>query len=529
MRRPAHSPFVNGLRSASLGLGAILVALASPALQAQPEIIDSTDVEGPIDDFTSHTYSVSAGGIGTFADRTIIRRFSAPITEIRVTIVEGDADDIGFVGGQRVTDVRPQCAGVGGVQAPVDITDQVTVSSNEASLTLRAQENCCCVTGWGSATQGDRKDARLHWEVSLGPNIEITLDPEPPMERYVIDAAPTMPMIRATAKIVGVTPDPTLDTTFTWNASLAVDERDPPREVLFDDDIEQDTTTQGEAPYLLELRERSAIRGGRLKLTASATVEGEMLEGETEDDLRVDGTNAQRLEIQREIESGVGGGIQDLAGGDVSDALKRMACQENQQRQFNAGPNGGIGPVTISFDDGIGIFQITLTNNCPNPFTDCPQVLFDWRANVAEGIANFADKVGPGRRYPGALRSGSSTYPEFIRDTINPMRRAQGLRPLPGIPAPSFTTGGRLGADPPNQLLEDAVRGVNGFAGTLFGLALHEFAPDTDFLLQVPDDELAGLNANPRVWRRVPANERPTVGDPDYVARVTAQSPECGG
>lgn len=532
MGRPSCPSPANDLGPRSLGIAVLLGVLAVPAAHSQlpPEIIDSTHLEGPIDDFTTHTYSVRASGIGTFADRTIVRRFSAPITELRVTIVEGDADDIGFVGSLLVTDVRPRCAGVGGVQAPVDVTSQVTVSGSEAGLTLRAQENCCCVTGWGSATQGDRRDARLHWEVTFGgPEIEITLDPEPPMDRYVVDAAPAMPTIRATAKVVGVTPDPTPDTTFTWNASLAVDERVPSREVLFDDGIVQDTTTQGEAPYLLELVDSSAILGGRLKLKASATVEGEILEGETGDGLRVEGTNPQRLEIQREIENGVGAGTQGLAGGDVSDALQRMACQENRQRQFTAPPNGGIGPVTISFDDGVGIFQITLTNNCPNPFNDCHQVFFDWRANVAEGIANFRSKVGPARRYPGALRGPSSTYAEFIRSTINPMRRAQGLRPLPGIPAPPFSTGGLLGDAPPNQLLEDAVRGVNGFAGTLFGLVLHEFAPDTDFLLQVPNAELPGLNTDSRVWRRVPAAERPNSGDRDYVANVTGHSPECGG
>lgn len=362
-----------------------------------------------------------------------------------------------------------------------------------------------------------------------GRDIEITLDPEPTGGQYVIDATPTMPMIRATAKVVGVTPDPTPDTTFTWKASLAVDERMPAQEVLFDDDIVQDTTTQGEDPYLLELTERDAIRGGRLKLKASATVDGEMLEGETEDGLKVDGTNPQRSAIQDEIEMGVGGGVQGLDGDDVTDALQRVACQESNQRQFSAVANGGVGGPLISFDDGVGIFQITRTTNCPDPFQDCRQVLFDWRENVEEGIANFGEKVGPGRRYPGALRGGRSTYPEFIRNTINPMRRAQGLRPIPGIPAPPFSTDGLMGDDPPNRLLEDAVRGVNGFAGTLFGLVLHEFAPDTDFLLTVPNDELPGLNTDARVWRRVPAGERPNVGDPNYVANVTGQSPQCGG
>jgi hypothetical protein len=136
---------------------------------AAQEVIDSTGLPGPIiDDETTHTYSVRAGGIGTFADHTIVRRFSAPIQDLRLTIVDGRADDIGYVGSLLVTNTVPSCAGVSSVVAPVDVTSQVTVNGDEATLTLRAQENCCCVTGWGSATQSDRADARLHWEVTLG-------------------------------------------------------------------------------------------------------------------------------------------------------------------------------------------------------------------------------------------------------------------------------------------------------------------------------------------------------------------------
>ena len=151
----------------SLAAAVLVTVLTGAAVEAQ-EVIDSTDLASPIDDFTTHTYSVGAGPIGSFADHTITRRFGAPIKEIHVTIVGGRADDIGFVGGLLVTNVVPQCSDVATVVAPVDVSSQVTVSGAEASLTLRAQENCCCVTGWGSATQGDRADARLHWEVTLG-------------------------------------------------------------------------------------------------------------------------------------------------------------------------------------------------------------------------------------------------------------------------------------------------------------------------------------------------------------------------
>jgi hypothetical protein len=53
------------------------------------------------------------------------------------------------------------------VVAPVDVTSQVTVSGNTASFVLRAQENCCCFTGWGSATEFGRQNAKFHWEVTF--------------------------------------------------------------------------------------------------------------------------------------------------------------------------------------------------------------------------------------------------------------------------------------------------------------------------------------------------------------------------
>ena len=76
------------------------------------------------------------------------------------------------------------------------------------------------------------------------------------------------------------------------------------------------------------------------------------------------------------------------------------------------------------------------------------------------------------------LNGASSTYSDFVQNTVNPQRIVMGLLPIPlPPPAPAFSTAGMLGAGPPNQLLEDAVRGYNGYAGPkLFGNLLHEFS-----------------------------------------------------
>lgn len=156
----------------------ILVWLGTiPGAVAQcPETIDSTgNTASQIDDFTEHTYSVPAGGVGTFADCTITRNFANPIQSLTLTIVGGRADDIGFVGGLQVTDAPPACSDVSTVVAPVNVTSQVTINGASATFVLRAQENCCCSTGWGSATQGDRPNARMHWQVTFqGHDVQLT-------------------------------------------------------------------------------------------------------------------------------------------------------------------------------------------------------------------------------------------------------------------------------------------------------------------------------------------------------------------
>jgi hypothetical protein len=136
----------------------IIVAAPPAFAQAPPPTIDHT----------SYTYSVPAGGIGSFASMPVTRTFDQPIASLRLFIVAGQADDIGYVGARMVTSMPAMCAGVGAVTGEQEVTDQVTISGNTASFVLRAQENCCCTTGWGSATAAGRADALFRWEVTLG-------------------------------------------------------------------------------------------------------------------------------------------------------------------------------------------------------------------------------------------------------------------------------------------------------------------------------------------------------------------------
>ena len=156
-----------------VGIAALLALSApTPAAYAQtssrkPAAVVTADPTLEFTDFTEYTYSVGAGGIGSFADLPVTRTFDHPIVSLTLSIVAGRADDIGYVGSRLVTDIAPMCADVGTVTSVQDVTDQVTISGNTASFVLRAQENCCCVTGWGTATQSDRADARFQWDVKL--------------------------------------------------------------------------------------------------------------------------------------------------------------------------------------------------------------------------------------------------------------------------------------------------------------------------------------------------------------------------
>ena len=85
-----------------------------------------------------------------------------------------------------------------------------------------------------------------------------------------------------------------------------------------------------------------------------------------------------------------------------------------------------------------------------------------------------------------------------------------------------------IGSNPINMLLEDGVRGYNGFAGpSLYGSVLHEFRPDVDFLTSASNALLANLGTNTAVWHRVPIADRGNSGDPNYVGNVTVRTTAC--
>lgn len=217
---------------------------------------------------------------------------------------------------------------------------------------------------------------------------------------------------------------------------------------------------------------------------------------------------------------------------DIQDCFHRILRQESLQHQlvqFDANPNGGTGDPVVSFDNGVGISQVTKNDNQGHSMFSA-SAFWNWQANLMLGWQQLQSKLKTGYGYPAQLR-GSANYHNFIKQVVNPKRQSNGLKPISGFPVPPFTDGGMIGEQPPNQLLEDAVRGYNGYAGstelggiTIFGSFLHEFVPDENYLETLPSSALKNLGNDPNFWRRVDPSERPpNIGDPDYVENVIAQ------
>ena len=387
--------------------------------------------------------------------------------------------------------------------------------------------------------------------VGTAADISVTLLNPPVNGKYLITDVPEMPLIRARAQVVGPIPNPTATTTFTWGVDLNAIRRNGAL-VPYSSYVVQSAQTLGAADYTLSFTDASAFMGGRLAITAKAVVDTQLTVGQ-KDNLEIQGTNPRRAVLRSQVDTSVDSRtFSELISSDVKDALKRIACQESRQAQFVGAPDGGIGSVLLSSDnrDGVGIFQIT---TAVTPLINNPQIAFNWRMNVNAGASVFAEKAKFARNYPAQLRKNESYKVWIGREVINPARCNAGLQPigleivpkepvdtyaarcmsilakiLGDAPAPDFEKIGAIGSSPTNRLLEDAVRGFNGYAGPKrFDLFLHEFLPDENFLKSVPDVALGTLQQNPNVWRRVLPSERGTEGDPQYVQKVTMKQAVC--
>jgi hypothetical protein len=295
-----------------------------------------------------------------------------------------------------------------------------------------------------------------------------------------------MPLIQAQAQIVGVAPDPTLTTTFTWVVNIrfrCVDcAHGPPREI---NDEFQLSSLGGTCPIAFP-----RVRGGDLTVSVSANLSAGRLE-QTTRGMRIQGVNPQRTLV-------------NAACGTV--ALQKIVLHESQRRQFDAVAETGISECPLFSGDGlggVGLLQIT----SPPPTDDDH---WNWLENIVHGRRIFHDKQALARQYPTTVRI-SAAFRQLV-ERFNSSRT-----PAAVIVLPDFTAA---------QLNLDTIRGYNGWAGhDLFGNHLHEFRVPVDIKGNLQVSVGAG-NRGVIAWQRVPAADRPQdSGDPDYVNHVQSQVP----
>jgi hypothetical protein len=314
-----------------------------------------------------------------------------------------------------------------------------------------------------------------------------------PADNTVFDIAPgtaatgpVMPVIQAQARFVGMTPDPTATTRFSWVIKIKFQcsncRNGKTREI--NDELRL-TTVGGNCTINFP-----RVRGGDLTISVAADGPAKCYGTDTKG-LKIRGANPPRAAVNG-------------ACGTVS--LQKMVVQESGRRQFDAASDTGLSFCPLFSGDrlgGVGLLQIT--NPAPSD-DDC----WSWLANINHGIQIMNGKRSTARAYPAQVRN-SGGFRQLVQQFT------AGKTPPPTIVLPDFTA---------DQLELDTIRGYNGWAGRdAFGNNLHEF--------RVPQDAAGNLvvtlNATNRgtiVWERVPAADRPqNTGDPNYVGNVMSRIP----
>jgi hypothetical protein len=336
--------------------------------------------------------------------------------------------------------------------------------------------------------------------LSSGCATAIALDVSLPDEKatYTVTTDPAMPQVAAQARVAGVTPDPTATTSIHWTADLRFDATECPDGIAARSHHITLTHTAAGGQYTPAFNE---LRGGSLTFTAVAARDAQRRPYQSRA-VQILGTNPNRSAIQAAL---------------PHDTLRRIACQESEQRQFAADANGGVSACPLFSSDGLGgVGIMQLTNPAPTA-----EEIWSWRANVAGGVTLFNSKIADARSFPAQVRT-SQGYRTLLNH-LNTVRAQQNLPPLQ-VALPDYTSGD---FDANLQQLElDSLRGYNGYpAGGQFGLRMHEFQVVTDAVTGAIALDADG-NA---LWERVPVAARPHLNDPDYVNRILARDPRCGG
>jgi hypothetical protein len=292
-----------------------------------------------------------------------------------------------------------------------------------------------------------------------------------------------MPAIKAQARVVGVTPDPTATTNFEWAATLelnaATTPNGPARKIA---NVPISQSLVG-GKFTLQF---SQVHGGILTLTVEAQIDKQVLRASVTG-IKVGGTNPSSQLVAQKF---------------PDKTLRQIVAHESSTRQF-----AGIDAMPLWSGDRkgrVGMMQLTR----PAPTDD---EVWDWVANMKSGETLLKEKRAVAKAYPAKVRQSKK-----FQDLVAAYNKARqdSKKPTLTIALPEFSA---------DELEKDTIRGFNGFAGNdAFGFPLHEFRVpvDANGLLLVTEN--ADGKTAAVAWERVPAADRPSVGDPNYVNNVLA-------
>lgn len=399
---------------------------------------------------------------------------------------------------------------------------------------------------------------------------------------FSITAEPKMPTINVAASIVGITSgaDPTASTEFTWTATLGYDSKNTPSGVSSGKCTFKGAPAKGKTCNIDALTAGgkvkggaivvnfNQIRGGTLTISATAEIGGKLLKGETKG-WRIQGTNPEPADVNKVL---------------PDDTFRKLTCLESQKKQFVPAPSEGNAMYPQFSGDGclgVGICQLTnpqptddqiwdWTENVkagvdlyndksdqaksyPSRVAKSPNFIALAKAYIDDLNKAAAPKAGaPAAAPAGAVPAAAGTPAAGATSAAAAGTPAAAAAPAaataasppagtaaapaagtPAAPAAAAAPPAKLEVKVPeftaDQLEDDTIRGFNGWAGD-DGFTkgpksgrpeLHEFRiqrdPKTNKLVVVTDAKTGTLSA---VWERVPVTDRPSAGDPNYIADV---------
>lgn len=269
---------------------------------------------------------------------------------------------------------------------------------------------------------------------------------------------------------------------------------------------------------------KGGLAGGDLNITGKFTVDCKTytVSTESQDDtkeVKILAKNPDKSQVEAQIDTAKvpANWPTETTLGAYSTILKKIVSEETSWRQFYAaahknGSKAGYPFWNTKSDGGVGLMQVTKAE--PDA-----QNVWDWRANLAAGIAIFTDKLRIAQTYAAKTIQTFKQYKSAVA-TLNANRVANGLTPLESIHVPDWTA---------DQKVEVALRAYNGASGTdSLGIPiLQEYelaASNKGLIIKVNKLTLVGTAR----WVEVPISRRRTaagkdIGDPNYVDDVLGQ------